>query len=123
MNLVDSSGWLAFFADTKNAGKFSIPLQDIDHLLVPTIVVYEVIKVLLREKGEEAAIIGQAHMQQGNVIDLTVQLAIHAATVSLENRIPMADSIILSTARTFNAIIWTQDEHFKGLTNVQFFGT
>jgi toxin FitB len=121
MNLVDSSGWLAFFADTKNAEKFSGPLQDVERLLVPTVVIYEVSKVLLRERGEEAAILGQAHMQQCNVVDLNARLAIDAAALSLENRIPMADSIILATARAFGATIWTQDDHFKGLPDVKYF--
>ena len=121
MNLVDSSGWLAFFADTKNAGKFSVPLQDANRLLVPTVVMYEVIKVLLREQGEEAAIIAQAHMQQGTVVDLNTEMAVNAATLSLEVHIPMADSFILATARAFDAIIWTQDDHFKGLQKVKFF--
>jgi toxin FitB len=121
MNLVDSSGWLAFFADTKNAERFSAPLQDVDRLLVPTVVMYEVTKVLLREKGEEAAIIGQAHMQLGTVADLKAELAVNAAAISLEERIPMADSIILATARAFDATIWTQDDHFKGLAKVKYF--
>jgi predicted nucleic acid-binding protein len=121
MNLVDSSGWLAFFAETKNAEKFFAPLQNVEHLLVPTVIIYEVSKVLLRERGEEAAILGQAHMQQCTVVDLSAKLAINAAALSLENRIPMADSIILATARAFDATIWTQDDHFKGFTNVKYF--
>jgi toxin FitB len=121
MNLVDSSGWLAFFADTKNADKFSAPLEDIGRLLVPTVVLYEVVKVLLRERGEEAAIVGQAHMQQGTIADLSAPLAVQAAALSIELRLPMADSIILSTARTYGATVWTQDEHFKGLMKVKYF--
>jgi len=123
MNLVDSSGWLAFFADTKNAENFSIPLRDISRLLVPTVVIYEVLKVLLREEGEEALIIAQAHMQQRTVVDLSVDMAVKAATLSLELHIPMADSFILAIARTFSATIWTQDNHFKGLQKVKYFST
>ena len=121
MNCVDSSGWLAYFADTKNAAKFLVPLKDISRLLVPTVVMYEVNKVLLREQGEEAAIIAQAHMQQGTVVDLNTELALSAAGVSVEMHIPMADSIILATARAFDATIWTQDDHFKGLKKVKYF--
>jgi len=121
MNLVDSSAWLAFFADTRNAGSFTKPLQDTNQLLVPTIVVYEVSKVLLRERGEEAAIVAQAHMQQGTIVDLNAEVAIAAATLSLELHMPMADSIILATARAFDATIWTQDDHFKSLPKVNFF--
>ncbi len=121
MNLVDSSGWLAFFAGTKNAGEFAVPLEASNRLLVPTIVIYEVTKVFLRERGEDTAIIAQAHMQQGTVADLTAELATSAATISLKQHIPMADSIIIATARAFGATIWTQDEHFKGLTEIRYF--
>ena len=121
MNLVDFSGWLAFFAGTKNAVEFAVPLEKSNRLLVPTIVKYEVIKVLLRERGEDAAIIAQAYMQQGTVVDLTVDLATGAAAISLQNRIPMADSIILATALVFGATIWTQDEHFKGMPGIRYF--
>ena len=121
MNLVDFSGWLAFFAGTKNAVEFAVPLEMSNRLLVPTMVIYEVIKVLLRERGEDAAIIAQAHMQQGTVADLTVELATGAAAISLQNRIPMADSIILATALVFGATIWTRDEHFKGIPGIRYF--
>jgi predicted nucleic acid-binding protein len=121
MNLIDSSAWLAFFADTKNAEEFVPPLKDKDRLLVPTIVMYEVFKVLLREKGEDAAIRAQAHMQQGTTSELTAKIAVSAAETSIEKRLPMADSIILATARAFDAEIWTQDEHFKGIDSVHYF--
>ena len=121
MNLVDSSGWLAFFAGTKNADEFAVPLEKSNRLIVPTIIIYEVTKVLLRERGEDAAIIAHAHMQQGVIVNLTVELATDAAAISLQNRIPMADSIILATARSFSATIWTQDEHFKGLPETNYF--
>jgi predicted nucleic acid-binding protein len=123
MNVVDSSGWIAFFADTKNANAFSKPLQDTDRLIVPSIVVYEVSKVLLRGQGEEAAITAQAHMQQATIVDLTAKLASVAAVLSLELRLAMADSIILATARAFDATVWTQDEHFRGLPKVNYFAT
>jgi len=42
MNLVDSCGWLEYFADGPNAGFFAPPLEDADKLIVPTICVLEV---------------------------------------------------------------------------------
>jgi toxin FitB len=121
MNLVDSSAWLAFFANTKNAGAFSKPIEKLDRLLVPTIVLYEVTKILMREKGEETAIINTAHMRQGMVVHLDAKLAVSAAMIGLENGLPMADSIILAIARAYDAVIWTQDEHFKGHAQVKFY--
>ena len=121
MNLVDSSAWLAFFADTKNASKFQGAIEDIRRLLVPTIVIYEVSKVLLREQGEELAIVAQAHMQQGKILDLTTEIAVNSASISLEYRLPMADSIILASAGSYNATLWTQDDDFKGIPQVKYY--
>jgi len=121
MNLVDSSGWLEYFADKPNAGQFARPLADAASLVVPTVVMYEVFKVMLREAGEERALVAHAHMQQARTVDLTPDLAVQAAALSHALRLPMADSIILATARAHGAVLWTQDEHFKGQPDVRFF--
>ena len=120
MNVVDSSGWLEYFAGGRNASHFSTPLKDSDSLIVPAISIYEVFKVLLREAGEDAALVGASAMQRGHVVDLTSQLAMSAASLSLEHSLPMADSIILATGRLYQATLWTQDVDFKGLNDVQF---
>ena len=121
MNIVDSSGWLAYFADEPNAKHFLNPLKDAASLVVPTITIYEVFKVVLRESSENDALQVTAAMQKGTVVDLTAQLAIAASNLSLENGLPMADSIILATAREFSATIWTQDADFKNIEGVKYF--
>ena len=121
MNIVDSSGWLAYFADEPNAKHFLNPLKDTASLVVPTITVYEVFKVVIRESSENEALQVTAAMQKGTVIDLTVKLAIAASKLSLENSLPMADSIILATAKAYDAILWTQDSDFKNLAGVKYF--
>jgi predicted nucleic acid-binding protein len=121
MNIVDSSGWLAYFADEINAKHFLTPLQDTASLVVPTITIYEVFKVVLRESNENEALQAAAAMQKGTVVDVTVQLAITASKLSLEYSLPMADSIILATAKAYNAILWTQDADFKNMPGVKYF--
>ena len=120
MNLVDSSGWLAYFADEPNAKHFLAPLSDSDSLVVPTVTIYEVSKVILRETSENEALQAVVAMQKGKVVDLSAPLAIAASKLSLEHNLPMADSIILATAQEFKAVIWTQDLDFKGLSNVKY---
>ena len=120
-NVVDSSAWLEYFADGPNADSFSAAVQDIENLIVPAICIYEVFKTVLRQRGEDAALQTAALMKQGNEVDLTSGLAIEAAKISLDYKIPMADSIILATARAYEAIIWTQDQDFKDLEGVQYF--
>lgn len=121
MNVVDSSGWLEYFADGPNAEAFSKPLSDRSSLVVPTITVYEVFKVVLRQRGEDAAFQAAALMQQGKVVELSPSLAMLAAKTSLDLSLPMADSIILETARQHQAILWTQDEDFSGIESVRCF--
>jgi len=121
MNIVDSSGWLAFFSDEPNAEHFLTPLNDTTSLVVPTVTIYEVFKVVLRESRENEALQAIVAMQKGMVVDLTAPLAIAASKLSLENSLPMADSIILATAREFDATVWTQDSDFEYLDGVKYF--
>jgi predicted nucleic acid-binding protein len=121
MNIVDSSGWLAYFSDEPNAKHFQTPLNDSAKLVVPTVTIYEVFKVIFREASENDALQAVVAMQKGTVVDLKAPLVIAASKLSLEHNLPMADSIILATAQEFNAIIWTQDSDFKNISNVKYF--
>ena len=121
MNVVDSSAWLEYLAEGPNAEYFSAPLEDTGNLIVPTICIYEVFKAVLRQRGEDAALQTVALMKQGSTINLSDDLALQAAKISLEYKIPMADSIILATARAHEAVLWTQDQDFKDMENVNYF--
>ncbi|MCA1765273.1 MAG: type II toxin-antitoxin system VapC family toxin [Desulfobulbaceae bacterium] len=121
MNIIDSSGWLSYFADEPSANNFHEPIQNIDSLIVPVITIYEVFKVALRESNENEALQATAAMQKGTVVELTTTLAIAASKLSLKHQLPMADSIILATALHYNAIIWTQDIDFKDIPGVSYF--
>ncbi|MGB2982265.1 MAG: type II toxin-antitoxin system VapC family toxin [Candidatus Bipolaricaulia bacterium] len=120
MNVVDSSAWLEFFADGPNARVFAEPLEQTETLLVPSVCLHEVFKTVLRQRGESAALQAIAAMRQGHVIDLSERIALPAAKLSLELRIPMADSIILASARLHDAHIWTQDAHFERIEGMTF---
>lgn len=120
MNVVDSSAWLEFFADGPNADLFRVPLSNREELVVPSITIYEVFKVVCRQRGEDAALQAAALMQQGLVVELSASLAMVAAKTSLELGLPMADSIILVTARLHQATLWTQDEHFSSIPGVRY---
>jgi predicted nucleic acid-binding protein len=121
MNVVDSSGWLEYFSDGPNARHFAPVVRLVDSLVVPTVILYEVFKVVLRESGENAALQTCAALQKGLVVDLTPRLAIMASKISTQHALPMADSVILATAREHSATIWTQDIHFKDFTGVKYF--
>ncbi len=120
MNIVDSSGWLAYLIDEKNANFFATAIQDIDNLLVSPINIYEVYKKIVMKVDENIAISSIALMKQAKVIDITEEIAFNAAKLSIEKNIPMADSIIYTTGILNNATIWTQDYDFINLPNVKF---
>ena len=121
MNIVDSSGWLEYFSGGSNSEHFLSPLQEPSSLIVPTITIYEVFKVVLREVGENEALQAIAAMEKGTVVELTASIAMNAAKISMQNNLPMADSIIYATAISHNCIIWTQDADFENLQQVKFF--
>ena len=116
-NVVDSSAWLEYFADTRAAEIFADPIEDVGRLIMPVICIYEVFKKFLRERGASAALRAAAQMQSGRVADLDVALVMAGARFKL----PLADSLIYATAQKYGAILWTQDEHLKDLPGVRFF--
>ena len=120
MNLVDSSGWLEYFGDASNADFFAPAIEDVPNLLVPTICILEVFRRVLQQRDEKAALQVAAIMQQGQVVDMDSAVALNAARVGVDLKLPLADSVILATARMHNATIWTQDEDFKGLEGVRY---
>ncbi|MBN2839726.1 MAG: type II toxin-antitoxin system VapC family toxin [Coriobacteriia bacterium] len=120
MNVVDSCGWLEYLGDGANAGFFAAALEDTDNLIVPTLSIHEVYKKVLAERGEADALQTVALMQQGVVEELTVHMALEGARVSAELGLPMADGIILATARVREATLWTQDVDFDGVEGVRY---
>ena len=120
MNVVDSSGWLEYLADGPNASFFASPIEDPGSLVVPSISLYEVFKKILLLRGESAALRVAALMTRGQVTELSAGMALDAAKLSVEIRLPMADSIILATARAHDAILWTQDADFSGMDGVEY---
>ena len=120
MNVVDSSGWLEYFADEPNADFFAPAVENTRELIVPAISIYEVFKRVYQQRGENDALKAVAQMLQGQVIELDTPLALRAAKVSIDFGLPMADSIILATAVAHEATLWTQDEHFKDMEGVRY---
>lgn len=120
MNVVDSSAWLEYLANGPNAGVFAPAIEDTDELVVPTLVLFEVFKKVSQIADESVALNAAASMLQGRVVELSAQLALDAAHLSIETGLSMADAIILGTARAEDAVLWTQDAHFAGLPGVEF---
>mgnify|MGYP001129666669 CR=1 FL=1 len=120
MNVVDSSGWLEYFADGKNAAFFAPAIEDEANLLVSVISLYEVFKRLYQQRGKEAALEGISRLYRGQIIAISDEIALLGAQLALEHHLAMADSMIYATARAHNATLWTQDVHFAGLEGVRY---
>jgi predicted nucleic acid-binding protein len=120
LNVVDSSAWLEFFAEGPNAATFARPIEDTDNLLVPAITLLEVFRVVARRRSDVEALHVVSAMQQGKVVDLDAVLAVSAAKLSLRTKLPLADSVVLATARAHDATLWTQDADFEGMPGVEY---
>jgi len=120
VRVVDSSGWLEFFGDGPNADFFAPAIEDVAGLVVPTLSLYEVFKRVLQQRGEGEALQAVAVMMEGRLVDLTAEVALDAARISLDMKLPMADSVMLATARAYGAELWTQDADFEGLEGVRY---
>jgi len=116
-NVVDSSGWLEYFAGSARARLFAPAIEAPDRLLVPVLVLYEVVKKIRRERGDAAALEAAAVLRSGRIIEIDIAIALDAAQLDL----PLADSLIYATARRAGATLWTQDEDFASLRGVRYF--
>jgi predicted nucleic acid-binding protein len=115
--VLDSSCWIEYFADTTRADLFAPAVEAVSGLVVPVLTIYEVVKKLAREAGEETATAALSLMQRGRVVEVDLSLALEAAV----NGLPMADSLIYATAKRYGATLWTQDAHFEGRPGVRYF--
>lgn len=121
MIIVDSCGWLEWFTDGKLADTYQEYLADPDTHLVPTIVLYEVYKVLKREVGEEKALLAVGYMKNSQVIPLDEVVALSAADIAGQEGLAMADAIIVATSRFYNCSLISSDSDLKDQINVKFF--
>lgn len=120
MNLVDTSGWIEYFFERRNASYFAEPIEDTSKLIVPVVCLYEVFKKINIVADEANALQAIAQMKQGQLIVLSEEIALKAALISIKHKLPMADSLIYATGYLESAVIWTQDVDFQGLQGVKF---
>ena len=120
MIIVDSCGWLEWFTNGNLADSYERYLVDQNNILMPTIVLYEVYKILKREAGEEKALLAAGYMKNSTVIPLDEELALAAADVALQERLAMADAIIVAAAQKNNSKIITSDTDLKGHSSVTY---
>jgi len=121
VTLVDSSGWIEYFTNGPLADEFAPYLEDLQEVVTPTIVIFEVFRVIRRQRSEEEAIEAVAQMQKTTVVDLDQFLALTAADVSIEHGLAMADAIVFATAQVQDVQLVTADSDFEGLSGARVF--
>jgi len=122
MNVVDTSLWIEHFMGNLKNLQIKNAITDKKKLIVPTICIYELYKKSLLEHGiERAEILAHLMENRTNVAPLDSEIAMLAAKLGKEHKLPLADSIIYATAVKHNAVVWTQDKHFDGLDFVKYF--
>jgi len=114
---LDSSCWIEYLRDTPRAELFASAAENPDQLIVPIVTIYEVTKKLHREISPKVAAYAEALMCRGRVIDFDLSLC----RAAIRTTLPLADSLIYATAQAHSAMLWTQDQHFEGLTGVNYF--
>jgi toxin FitB len=118
MKVVDSSGWIQYFTKGPFADSYEPILRQPLQVLTPTIILYEVYKKLKKELSEQHALEAVAQMAKTEIAPLTDSIALEAADISLEHKLPMADALIYSTARHYHSDLYTSDSDFKDLPHV-----
>ncbi len=122
MIVVDSCGWLEWFADGPLASAYGEFLGEPADLIVPTVVLYEVYKVLSRTAGEDVALRCAGFIQRSRTEPLGPSLVLEAADVSRKHGLAMADAVVYATALRHRALLVTSDRDLEGLPGVRFLG-
>lgn len=120
MNVVDSCGWIEYLTDGTLADKYWKYIKNPAKIATPTIVLYEVYKIIKRERAEEDALVAVSFINKTEVVLLTESIALLAADMSLKYAIPMADAIVYATAIEQDCTVITHDDHFRRLDRVVF---
>lgn len=119
MKLIDSSAWLAYFLDHPTAARIAPHILEIERVLVPSLVIYEVMRQMLKRKDRAATELVTAQLCRGVVVPTDAQLAMLAAPLSLRHGLGTVDALIYATALQHRATLVTLDNDFRGLPRVK----
>lgn len=116
--LLDSSIWIEILNSGPKHIKCQKEFDQAEQIIVPTTVIFEVYRKLASHLSEDQALSGITLLLKHEIKDLTQEVALTAADLSLQHKLGMADSLVLSHARMAEALFVTMDNDFAGLENV-----
>ena len=121
MNLIDSSAWIEYLREGSHASALEKYLLHPQSLIVPTLVVFEVYRFLVKKVGMKEAIFAITQLQKGTLLELNEEIALYAAELSLKHQLATADSIVYASALLSEAQLITLDNDFRGLPSCKVF--
>lgn len=120
--LLDSSCWIEILNEGHLSASCRKELKGLspnNPPIVPTLVIYEVYRKVTTSISEDQALSVIALLSQNQVVDLTREIALSAADISIQYKLPMADSFVLAHARHENALLVTLDNDFAEIDGVK----
>ncbi|WP_310496535.1 type II toxin-antitoxin system VapC family toxin [Sandarakinorhabdus sp.] len=118
--VVDSNGWISWLLGDANAEQFGPAITGDIAPIVPSVVMFEVVRWFRARADDSAVRLACEHMLRGEQAPLGDTLAISAALLASEHRLAMADAIILATAQAHGAEVWTMDADFRHAPGVRY---
>lgn len=117
--VLDSSVWIEILSKG-NLEKICLrELKKAKKVIVPTLVIFEIYRKIVKDVSEDQGLLAVALISQYEVFDLTKDVALTAADISLQHKLPMADSIVLACARQTSSKLITLDNDFAGIEGVK----
>lgn len=119
--LIDSWSWIEYWKGSRYAEKAAEYIEGTDTAVLSTVNLAEIYFSVLRDYNEKKAREkADTVRKRCFLIPVDEQIAVDAARLKHSLKLPLADSIILATARTRNAKIVSGDKDFKGLPDTLF---
>ncbi len=120
MFCVDSSGWIEFFLGSTAGRTFKPIIEQTAKLVVPAVSIFEVHRFLSRTTTITVRDAAIEVMCRSTMVDLNAARAAAASIAAQKHSLAMADAVMYSIARKFNATFWTQNVDHKDLPGVSY---
>ena len=117
--VLDSSIWIEIFGGGRLAKACERERKNATEVHVPALILFEVYRKITVSVSEDRALSAVATMSQYLVIELTREVALLGADLSIEHKLSMADSLVLAHARFASAYLVTLDNDFTGIQGVK----
>ncbi len=120
MKLPDTCVWVELFADTPTGRRYRNLFTTPEHVLVPTLVLFELRRWALRELGEAETDRVIAATRNAHIVPLGEPIALLAAELTARHKLAALDALIYASALHHQATLVTCDAHFEALPGVEY---